>query len=151
MQRWIVMAVVVLGLLLGGGGFAYWNYKQNLPHPVWVPLPLNPEVTDAKRDEIVKELKAKLGTTESLSRISKDLNLTKRWQMASDEEVAGELGRRFFVETSEVDSPTGKVPSINVGVHGPRRDKGVSEEIAMHLMKDVRKLFGIGEPPKKEF
>ena len=145
------MAVVVLGLLLGGGGFAYWNYKQNLPHPVWVPLPLNPEVTDAKRDEIVKELKAKLGTTESLSRISKDLNLTKRWQMASDEEVAGELGRRFFVETSEVDSPTGKVPSINVGVHGPRRDKGVSEEIAMHLMKDVRKLFGIGEPPKKEF
>ena len=151
MQRWIVMAVVVLGLLLGGGGFAYWNYKQNLPHPVWVPLPLNPEVSNAKRDEIVKELKAKLGTTESLSRISKDLNLTKRWQMASDEEVAGELGRRFFVETSEVDSPTGKVPSINVGVHGPRRDKGVSEEIAMHLMKDVRKLFGIGEPPKKEF
>ena len=145
------MAVVVLGLLLGGGGFAYWNYKQNLPHPVWVPLPLNPEVSEAKRDEIVKQLKAKLGTTESLTRISKDLNLTKRWQMASDEEVAGELGRRLFVETSEVDSPTGKVPSINVGVHGPRRDKGVSEDIAMHLMKDVRKLFGIGEPPKKEF
>lgn len=147
MQRWIVMAVVALGLLIGGGGFAYWNYKQNLPHPVWVPLPLNPEVSEAKRDEIVKDLKAKLGTTESLTRISKDLNLAKRWRMASDEEVAGELGRRFFVETAE----TGKVLMIHVGVRGPRKDKGVSEEIATHLMKDVRKLFGIGESPKRDF
>ena len=145
------MAVVVLGLLLGGGGFTYWNYKQNLPHPVWVPLPLNPEVSDGKRDEIVKQLKTKLGTTESLTRISKDLNLTKRWRMTSDEEVAGELGRRLFVETAEAVTPAGKVPMINIGVHGPRKDKGVSEEIATHLMKDVRKLFGIGEPPKKEF
>ena len=80
------MAVVALGLLIGGGGFAYWNYKQNLPHPVWVPLPLNPEVSAAKRDEIVKDLKSKLGTTESLTRISKDLNLTKRWRLASNEE-----------------------------------------------------------------
>ena len=151
MQRWIVIGVVALILLISGSGFAYWNYKQNLPHPVWVPLPLNPEVTDAKRDEIVKQLKTKLGTTESLTRISKDLNLTKRWRMASDEEVAGELGRRLFVETAEADTPAGKVPMINIGVHGPRKDKGVSEEIATHLMKDVRKLFGIGEPPKEEF
>ena len=71
--------------------------------------------------------------------------------MASDEEVAGELGRRFFVETAESDTAGGKVPMINIGVHGSRKDKGVSEEIATHLMKDVRKLFGIGEPPKKEF
>ena len=48
-------------------------------------------------------------------------------------------------------SPTGKVPSINIGVQGTRRDQGVSEEIAMHLMTDVRKIFGIGEPPPKEF
>ncbi len=145
------MGVVALILLIGGGGVGYWNYKQNLPHPLWVALPLNPEVTDAKRDEIVKELKAKLGTNESLARISKDLNLTKRWRMASDEEVAGELSRRLFVETSEVDSPAGKVPSINIGVRGPRKDKGVSEEIATHLMKDVRKLFSIGESPPQKY
>ena len=67
--------------------------------------------------------------------------------MASDEEVAGELGRRFFVETAE----TGKVLLIHVGVCGPRKDKRVSEEIATHLMKDVRKIFGIGDPPPKAF
>ena len=145
------MAVVALGLLIGGGGFAYWNYKQNLPHPVWVPLPLNPEVSATKRDEIVKQLKAKLGTTESLTQISKDLNLTKRWRLASNEDAAGELGRRLFVETAEADTPAGKVSLINIGVRGTLRETGISTEIATHLMKDVSKLLGIGEPPKKEF
>jgi len=152
MQRWIVMGVVAMILLIGGGGFAYWNYKQGRPHPVWVPLPLNPELSDEKREEVAKELKAKLGTTEILTRVSKDLNLTKRWQMASDDEVAGELGRRLFVTVGQADSALGKVPSINIGVQGTRKDKEVSQEIATHLMKDVRKLFGIGEsPPPKGF
>ena len=152
MQRWIVTAVAVaMFLLVGGGGLAYWNYKQNLPHPVWVALPLNPELSDEKRDEAAKELKAKLGTAETLTRISKDLNLTKKWQLASDEEAAGELRRRLFVDIGEADSPLGKIPSLNIGVHGPRKDKGLSEEIATHLMKDVRKILGIKSPPPKEF
>ena len=138
-------------LLIGGGGVAYWSYKQNLPHPVWVPLPLNPELSDEKRDEVAKELKEMLGTTEILTRISNDLNLTKRWRMASDEKAAGELGRRLFVDIGEADSPMGKVPSINIGVHGPRKEKGLSEEIATHLMKDVRKILGIKAPRPKEF
>ena len=147
MQRWIVVSVVALVLLAGGSGFAYWSYKQGRPHPVWVPLPLNPDLSEEKREEIARELKAKLGTTEILTRISKDLNLPTRWQMASDDEVAAEIGGRLFVTVGEADSPLGKVPSLNIGVHGPRKDKGISEEIAMHLMKDVRKIFDIGEPP----
>lgn len=138
-------------LLIGGGGVAYWNYKQNLPHPVWVPLPINPQLSDEKREEIANELKAKLGTTETLARVSKDLNLPTRWHMASDDEVAGELGRRLFVDVGEADSPMGKVPAIKIGVHGTRRDKVISEEIAMHLIKDVRKLLGVDSPPKKDF
>ena len=145
------MSVVALILLVGGGGYAYWTYKQGRPHPVWVPLPINPELSDEKREEIAKELKMKLGTTEILTRLSKDLDLTKRWQMASDDEVAAELGRRLFVTLGEADSPLGKVPSLNIGVHGTRKDKGISEEIAMHLMKDVRKLLGVEAPKKKEF
>ena len=145
------MGVVAIFLLIGGGGFAYWNYKQNLPHPVWVPLPLNPDLSDDKRQEIAKELKAKLGTTEILTIISKDLNLPKKWKMSSDDEAVGELGRRLFVTQGEVASSMGKVPAINIGVQGPRKDKGVSEEIANHLMVDVRKILGIKAPPTKQF
>jgi hypothetical protein len=151
MQRWIVMSVVVLALLVGGSGFAYWTYKQGRPHPVWVPLPINPELSDEKREEIAKELKMKLGTTEILTRLSKDLDLPKRWQMTSDDEVAAELGRRLFVTLGEADSPLGKVPSLNIGVQGTRKDKAISEEIAMRLMKEVRKLLGVESRPPKEF
>lgn len=145
------MGMVAMFLLVGGGGFAYWNHNRGRPHPVWVPLPLNPEFSDAKREEVAKEVKTKLNTKEILTRISKDLDLAKRWRMASDDEVAGELGRRLFVTVGEADSPLGKVPLINIGVQGPEKDKGVSEEIAVHLIKDVKKLFGIGAPPLKEF
>ncbi len=50
------MSVVALALLVGGSGFAYWNYKQGRPHPVWVPLPINPDLSDEKREEIAMHL-----------------------------------------------------------------------------------------------
>ena len=37
-------------LVLGGGGYAYRNYKLNRPHPIWVPLPINPALPLEKRD-----------------------------------------------------------------------------------------------------
>ena len=151
MQRWIVLGAVSMILLIGGSGFAYWNHKQNLPHPVWVPLPLNPHLSDYKQQEIAQELKAKLSTTEILTLISNDLNLPKKWRLRSNDEAAGELGRRLFVTQGEVASSMGKVPAINIGVQGPRKDKGVSEEIANHLMVDVRKILGIKAPPTKQF
>ena len=51
----------------------------------------------------------------------------------------------------EADSPMGKGPSTNIGVHGPRKDKGISGEIATHLMKDIRKILGIKAPPPTGF
>lgn len=54
------MGVVAMMLMLGGGVFAYSTYKQNRPHPMWVPLPLNPALPGEKRQEILKELTAKL-------------------------------------------------------------------------------------------
>lgn len=133
--------MVAVFLLIGGGGVAYWNYKQGRPCPMWVALPLNPQLSVERREEAAKDLKTKVGTKEILARISKDLNLTKKWRMASDDESVAELGRRLFVKVGEMDSPMGTVPSINIGVQGSRKDKGVSEEIATHLMADVKKLL----------
>lgn len=150
MQRWIAAGVVAMLLFLGGSYFAYRSYKQNRPHPVWVPLPINPELGVAKRDELINSLKTKLGTPEVLEKVSKDVGLTQKWNLPSDVECANELGKRLFVKEGDADTPTGPVPAILIGVSGKSKESGVSGQIAMRLMEDVWKILGIKPPPKKE-
>jgi hypothetical protein len=149
MQRWIAAGVVAMMVLLGGTYFAYRTYKHNRPQPVWVPLPINPELESAKRDEIIKDLKAKLSEPERLAKVSKDLGLSKKWNLPSDAECAKEIASRLFVRPGEADSPNGPVPAIHIGIKGKAKDSGVSGEIAMRLMDDVWTILGI-EPPKKK-
>lgn len=149
MQRWIVLGVVAMVLAAGGAALGYRAYKQSRPHPVWVPMPVNPELTGEKRDELAKDLKVKLGTSEKLTQISKDLNLTKEWALASDAAAADELKRRLFVNSGEMAGKMGMIPSINVGVSGKEKERIISEKIAMRLMDDVWDILGI-EPPKRK-
>ena len=152
MQRWIVFGVVAVALMLGGGGFAYKSYKQNRPHPIWVPLPINPELPGEKRTEIARELKTQLAKPEILIQVSKDLALPKALGLTTDEQAANEVAERLFVIVGEADSPTGtRVPSINIGVKGKAKDQEISGKIAMRLMQDVWKILGIKPPAKKEF
>jgi hypothetical protein len=148
MQRWIAAGVVAMMLFLGGGYFAYRAYQQNRPHPVWVPLPINPELETAKRDEIIKGLLGKLKEPELLKNVSKDLGLSQKWSLPSDEECAKEIARRIFVRPGDADSPMGPVPAIHIGLSGKEKESKVTGEIAMRLMDDVWKILGI-KPPKK--
>lgn len=149
MQRWIVFGVVVMILVLGGGGFAYKSYKENRPNPIWVPMPINPELPGDKRIEIAKELKELLKKPELLIQISKDLGLPKALQLPTDELAADEVARRLFVNVGETDSANGvKVPTINIGVTGMRKERVISEKIVMRLMEDVKKIIGIKPPPQ---
>lgn len=149
MQRWIVWGVVAMMLLCGGGVFAYWTIKQNRPYPVWVPLPINPELTLERRNEIAKDLKGRLLKMEVLLQISRDLRLPVKMHQPSDDAAAQEVGSRLFVNVGEADGQFGKIPSINIGVYGKRKEKDVSGEIAVRLMEDVRKMVGIKPPPPK--
>ncbi|NQX02923.1 hypothetical protein HQ447_19875 [bacterium] len=150
MQRWIVFGVVAVLLVLGGGGIAYKNYKQNRPHPVWVPLPINPELPGEKRTELARELKAKLEKPALLLQVSKDLNLPQALGVATDEAAASEVAGRLFVTVGEADSPAGgKIPSINIGVKGKDKEQVVSGKIAMRLMQDVWKILGIKPPAQR--
>lgn len=135
-------------LIFGGGIYAYTSYKQGRPHPVWVPLPINPELPEEKRAEILSDLKTKLSSEDVLLQVSKDLGLPAKMELSSDAEAAAEIRKRLFVDLGEADSPLGRVPSINVGVKGKARDKEISGEIAMRLMQDVWKILGI-QPKKK--
>jgi hypothetical protein len=134
-------------LVVGGGGFAYWTYRQNRPTPVWVPILVNTELDPVKHEELSKDLKTKLMTPEFLLQVSKDLQLASKWQLPSDQAAAEEIAKRLFVRVGEADTPTGRVPSINVGLNGPKKDFALSGEIAMRMMKDVWKILGIKPPP----
>ena len=151
MQRWIALGVLSVILMVGGGGFAYWTYKQNRPNPVWVPLLINRELTDDKRQEIAIDLKEKLSKSEILNKVSSDLGLARKWNLPSDESAAQEIKKRLFVKIGEADSPEGKLPSINIGVEGSRREAAISGEIALRLMKDVWQLLGIKPPEEQSF
>ena len=152
MQRWIVGGLIGM-LLLGGGLVGYYKmvYQPSRPAPVWVPLPIRADLEIAKQDELVSNLKTKLSDKEILLNVSKDVGLMKKWNLASDEEGAREIGSRLFVRTGEADTPMGKVPAIHIGVTGTRKEREVSGEIAMRMMRDVWKILGIEPPPQKKF
>ncbi len=144
--------MVAMLLVLGGGAFALRVYKQNRPQPIWVPLPINAELPAEKRNEIAAELKKSLMKPEVLIQVSKDLGLAKSFGLPTDEAAANEVAQRMFVEVGEADAPTGgKVPSINIGIKGKRKDTEVSGKIAMRLMQDVWKILGIKPPPQKAY
>jgi len=143
--------VVAIILMAAGGAYGVRVIKQNRDHPIWVPLPINPELTGEQRSEIAKDLKAKLETPENLVAICKDLKLAEKWRMNSDEEAAQALKQRFFVKVGEMASGIAVVPSLNIGVAGKQKEKELSTEITMRLMQDVRDLIGANLPPQEDF
>ncbi|NJM36587.1 MAG: hypothetical protein HC845_01220 [Akkermansiaceae bacterium] len=149
MQRWIILGVVAMMLVLGGGAFGYWTLRQNRPHPVYVPMPMNEKLSIQQRTDTMKEVRAKLGSKEILSKVSKDLDLVNKLNVFSEDAAVIELENRLMVELgSTANQSGGSAPTLNVGVTGVRKDKEISEKIAMRLMEEVMKISGI-EPPKK--
>ena len=112
-------------------------------------MPINPALPPEKRDEIAKDLKAKLSKFEILLQVSHDLELPKKWNLASDEEAAQEISARLFVKVGEADGPMGKVPAINIGLSGKTWEKEITEKVTLRLMEDVWKLLGIKPPTSK--
>lgn len=137
-------------MFLGGTYFAYKTYKQNRPAPVWVPLPINPELPSKKRDEVIQTLKDKLSEPELLEKVCQDIQLRKKWNFDSDAEAAQDVAERLFVRAGDADTPMGKVPAILIGVNGKIKERDVSGEIAVRLMDDVWGILGVEPPGKKQ-
>lgn len=138
MQRWIILGVVMFGLLCGGGAFAVHAYRQSRPVPMWVPLPMNPEVPVSKRIEIVDALKTKITENERLLKISKDTGLVSKWKLASEEEGAAQITKRLFIKEGDMEVPQkGRVPAIHIGIKGTRKESEVTKELVDRVMKEV--------------
>jgi hypothetical protein len=139
-----------MAMMCGGGFYAFRTYKDNRPTPMWVALPINPELPTERQDEIVRELKVKLCAPEILVSVSKDLGLMKEWKMASDAQCADEIRKRILVRVGETSNSIGtRVPSIDIGMHGISKERDLSGKIAVRLMRDVWKILGVKPPPQK--
>lgn len=130
-------------LLLGGTTFAYKNYKATRPYPVWIPMPLRPDLTAEKQDELVKLMKLKLAEHDFLLSASKELGLPKLWTLPTDAACADELGKRLFVRIGDQQTKVGRVPTLDVGVHGIQKEREISEKISALLMRHVAEIIGI--------
>jgi hypothetical protein len=149
MQRWIVLGVLVLGLLGAGSRFGYREYLRNKHAPVWVPMPINAELTLEKRTEICDELKERLLDEDLLMKVVKDTGAAAKWELASDEAAVVEISKRLFVRSGSMKSATGSVPAIHVGLNGKGREREVLGAVATRLMKDVFKILGIEESKRE--
>jgi hypothetical protein len=153
MQRWLLIGGAALLLLFGIGlPTAYHLYKQGRPHPVWLPIPINPEAPFGQTDATIRYLTSNLSNRENLVRIGRELDLKNKWGMESDDEVADEIGSRLYVKRGEMDTPMGSVPAIHIGLRGTNRDREISYALVYALLNslspEVWNMLGI-PPPKK--
>lgn len=151
MQRWIALVTVVLLLLGVGGGVLFWNHRRNRPDKVWVPLPLNPETPEDARGTIVRQLATELRKPSVLLGVATDVQLATRLGLPSNEAAVSELEKRLFVEIGTADTAMGKIPSINIGVHGKSKEHEVLGQISIRLMQDVRRIISENDKSAGKF
>ena len=145
MQRWIVLAALVLCLLGGGSVYGYWRYKQNLPDKRWVPLPFNAEVSKAQRLESVKMMRERLLTDEVLTGVVRDCDVQGKWELVSEEAAVEELRKRVFIEEGETLFKGIPAATLNIGFKGKVGESRELDLLAERMMEDVKRF--IAPPP----
>jgi len=145
MQRWIMISAIVVAL--GGiglmGGYAWLqNERANRPDAIWVPIPLNPELSQEQHQEFTDNLRQRLASDEVLGKISADLNLRTRGNFPSEEASITDLRTRLMCEVGEHNY----APSLNVGFRGVSRENAMLRELAERLMQDFNEIVSTPSP-----
>lgn len=146
MQRWILWAClgfVGLVAVLFGAKYAREEYLLRKPDKVWVPLALRADISMAEQKKHAEEIDAKLRTDEILRRVVIDVGLQEKFNQPSQDAAVKDLDRRLFVEAGTADTPTGTIPSINIGVRGTGHEHDILVETSMRIIRDVRRMIGI--------
>ena len=92
-----------------------------------------------------------LGEHARLARVSKDVGLTRKMKVATDDAAANDLEKRLFVELGEFDTPKGKVPSINIGLNCKVKESATMGAVITRMGKDLARILGLPEPGTKGF
>ncbi len=152
MQRWLVIAVIGAILMGLGGGYALYTYRRNLPDKVWVPFAnLNPELTQEQRENFAGQVRKRLLDGSIMTEAVKDTGLAAKLGVASDAAAEEQARKGLFVLAGEVDTPTGRLPSINVGFDCQRKTHKAMGDLAVRLMEDVWKMLGINPPDQRPY
>jgi hypothetical protein len=146
MQRWIVLAALVLCLLGGGTVFGYWKYKQNQPEKRWVPLPFNPEASQDQRKQSVIEMRERLLTDAILTGVVRDCDVQGKWQLPSEESAVADLKNRVFVDEGEIVVNGVPAATLNIGFRGKVGEREMLDDLAERLMDDVKRLISPPQP-----
>lgn len=142
MQRWIVVAALVV-CLLGGATVVgvWWNHRQNRPDKRWVPLEFNPDSTEAQRQESVLHMRENLLTDAILTGVVRDCDVQGEWELPSEEAAVAELRKRVFIDAGEFMVKGMPVATLNIGFRGTVGQKDFLDRLAGRLMDDVRRMI----------
>jgi hypothetical protein len=146
MQRWMLWAVLgVVGLVVMffGARFAKSEYHLRQPAKIWVPVALRADLSIADQKTLAGQIEEKLRTDEILRSVVVDVGLQQKFKQASEDAAVKDLNRRLFVEVGSADTPTGSVPSINIGVAGIGREGDVLGEASMRIIREVWRMIGV--------
>jgi hypothetical protein len=140
MQRWIVVAAVVLVLLGGAGVFVVWKIKQQHPDFSYVPLGFSPESTEAQREASVTEMRERLLTDTILTGVVRDCGIVSKWGLPSESAAIGELRKRVILRsgTDQVDGVF--TDTLQIGFQGVVAEHDDLQALSKRLMEDVLRL-----------
>lgn len=126
------------------GGYVWLkNERANRPDRIWVPIPLNPELTHEQHEEFATSLRAELISDEAFAAIAADLGLQQRWNQVSEQETVDELHERLLFEVGEYQY----APALNIGFKGIRRENQLLRDITARLMEDLDAIMRASAPP----
>jgi len=151
MRRWIVIGAVCAFVFAIAAGIGLYIWRENRMTKVWVPLPLNAQVTEEQRQELTTDLAKKIRDPELMLKVAQETGLASKLDLPSDDAAAQEIDRHLFVELGEADTPIGRVPSINVGMNCKRKHFKLMGEVSTKIMEHVWKMLGIKPPEKQPF
>jgi hypothetical protein len=146
MQRWIVLAALVLCLLGGGTVVGFWKHRQNQPDRRWVPLPFNPESSEEQRQQSVAQMRERLLTDAILTGVVRDCDVQGKWELPSEAAAVEELKKRAFIDAGEMLVKGQPVATLNIGFRGKAGESAELDQLAERLMDDVKRLIA---PPSR--
>ena len=140
---WTALAVVGLVLMFFGAKFAWREYHFAKPDKIWVPIALRADLSMEDQKKLADSISKELRKDVVLRKVVLDIGLQEKFKQPSEDAAVKELGRRLFIEVGSAETPTGLVPSINIGVNGIGRERDLLTETATRIIKDVWVMIGI--------
>jgi hypothetical protein len=147
---WAGLGAVGLVLMFFGAKYARSEYFLRKPSKIWVPLALRPDLSMAEQKKLVEQIDGKLREGDLLRQVVLDAGLQEKFKQPTEDAAVKELKRRLFVEIGSADTPTGSVPSINIGVSGTGHERKILGEASTRIFRDVCRMIGIDPDTGKQ-